>query len=66
MALNVTEAVFAVLYVSVMGLARCYKRKFFTFIFVVSVLNSKDIYTVSHKKAANLFLSITLSNINGF
>ena len=49
-ALDVTEGMFAVLYVSIMGLTRFYKTTVFTFIFAVFLLNAKDIYTVSQKR----------------
>jgi len=38
-----TERIFAVLYVSIMGLTRSYKNdSFFTYIFAVFLLNVKD------------------------
>ena len=43
MALHVTEGIFAVLYVSIMGLTRFYKMAVFTFIFAVFVLNVNNI-----------------------
>ena len=42
-ALDVTEEIFAVLYVSIMGLTRFYKTSVFPFIFAVFLLNVKDI-----------------------
>ena len=37
-----TEGIFAVLYVSIMGLTRFVKRQFFAFIFAVFLLNVND------------------------
>ena len=42
-AVDVTEGIFAVLYVSIMDLTRCYKMTVFTFIFAVFLLKVKDI-----------------------
>ena len=61
-----TEGIFAVLCVSIMGLTRFYKTTVFTFIFAVFLLNVKDIYTVSQKRGATLTIAITLSFLDGF
>jgi len=42
-ALDMTEGIFGVIYVPIMGLTRFYKTAFFTFIFAVFLLNVKDI-----------------------
>jgi len=48
-ALDVPKRISAVLYVSVMGLTRCYKTTVFTFIFAVFLLNLFYRCTLLHK-----------------
>ena len=62
-----TEGIFAVLYVSIMGLTRCYKMTVFLHLGLSIILLGHiailRAYAVNHKKRDILFLTIALASL---